>query len=135
MKRLFIAFVMLLTLLVATPTIATPAYAGECTILGVCGTIKHYTPDGGLDPAIIIRCDLGDPTTKHNLWEGETSTKYCKDTDEVWNRVGEEIWCKYPTTTSYLTGDYTWIKRFDDAGWHKINDIWDDGWGCTIRED
>lgn len=125
----------LLLLLLSGPG-AAPASAGTCTAT-LCGSIRHYSPDDGYDDPILIRCDYGVPATNHLLYEGETSTKYCKDTDQVYTRTNEEIWCKYPTPQAHIPGfdDWVWIKKFDAQGWHKINDIWDDGQGCTLRRD
>lgn len=126
MLRAFLA-TLLAAVWVAVP--AQPAAAGNCTG-DFCGYIFHYTPDDDYDPAIRIRCNYGDPATNHLLYEGEGSSKYCKDTDQVGVRDGEEIWCKY-----YIMGLVSWQKKFDATGWHKIDDVWDDGAGCTLRKD
>lgn len=102
--------------------------------MGVCGRIDHYSPDDGYDPAILIRCDYGDPNTNHYLEEGESSTQYCRDTDQVYVRTGEEIWCKMPIDP-WLGATTEWRKMFDATGWHKIDDAWSDGYGCTLRVD
>ena len=114
-----------------------PANASECTqILGVsivCGTIYHYSPDGGLDSAIGIRCNYGDPSSTHWLAEGTGSKKYCADTDQVYVGSGEEIWCKMSNNAAW--GDLNWKLMFDATGWHKIDDTFNDGYGCTKRAD
>lgn len=126
---------------------AGPAQADDTCYPGIgCGTIYHYTPDSGLDNAIKIRCDYGDPSTNHLLKEGEGSKKYCKDTDRVYVGDGEEIWCKYLIgSPSDLV--YVWMKAkpssdpnnpgeyMDATGWYKISNVWDDGVGCTKRAD
>lgn len=117
---------------VAAP--APEAVAGECTAYVICGTIKHYSPDDGYNPAIIIRCTYGDDSTKNYVAEGESSKKYCQDNDQVYVRAGEEIWCKYLVSDG-MPHAYKWVKKFDAAGWHKTNDLWDDGLGCTLRKD
>ena len=126
MRRLAILLAVLASLFV----IPTPAQAGECTF-GFCGQVRHYAPDDGYDPTLLIRCNYGDPASRREVPEGRSSTSYCKDTDQIGVRNNEEVWCKYVSSS----GSYDWIKRFDAAGWHKINDIWSGGLGCTLRTD
>ena len=125
------SLLMMAAVLVGVST--APAYADECTDLPwplgeKCGQIRHFSPDDGYDDPFPIRCKYGDPSTNHELAEGQNSTRYCKDTDQVYVRANTEIWC-LPTTYP------GWVKRFDKRGWHKIDDIWDDGYGCTVRRD
>ena len=150
MKRIIVAFAMLMAMLVPVG-MASPAFANECTVKAgltlACGSIYHYTPDDGLDSAIKIRCDYGDPATNHLLYEGEASQKYCKDTDRVYVGAGEEIWCNYGKYTAggYWTSNWQKAKPSPDAnnpgeymdatGWYKINDLWSGGRGCTKRAD
>ena len=115
---------------------STPAEAG---LSG--GNIRHYAPDDGLDGPILIRCDYGNEDTNHELYEGQNSQQHCPgDTDRVKVRAGQELWCKY-SITSVTT---VWrIPRSDDlghplmdaTGWYKIDNLWDDGHGCTLRAD
>lgn len=136
MKKIIAAISALIITALSTFTflgvVASPASAGTCTG-PVCGTIRHIT-DAGYDRAIKIRCDFGDPDTFHKVAEGESSTKYCKDTDQVGVRKDEEIWCKY--TTYGPSGTHvTWKKKFDAQGWHKIYDNFNDGDGCVVQRD
>jgi hypothetical protein len=118
-------------------TIVNPslASAGECTILpgggAACGQLRHYSPDDGYDAPILIRCNFGDPSTNHELYEGQNSSSYCRDTDQIGVRANEEIWCKRIITT----GVQQWQLVADAQGWHKINDLFDDGVGCSLRRD
>lgn len=100
----------------------------------MCGEIYHYSPDDGYDPAIIVRCDYGVPASQRWIQEGEHSTYYCNDVDEIYVRDGEELWCKMPIDP-WMGATYEWQKRFDATGFHKITDTWDDGFGCTLRVD
>ena len=121
----------LLTVLGLAAT-SSPALAGSCTG-PVCGTIRHIT-DAGYDRAIKIRCNFGDPDSFAKVREGESSTKYCVDTDQVGVRDNEEIWCKY--TTYGPSGTHvSWQKKFDAKGWHKISDNFNDGDGCVVQRD
>lgn len=135
MKRIIVAILVSLGLAFALPVPA--ANAGECSLNGtLCGQIKHYSPDDGYDAAIIIRCDWSDDTSlagARYLAEGQNSTSYCKDTDQVYVRTDEEIWCK--KITSISAGLYVWVKTFDSHGWHKIDNTFGDGLGCTVRRD
>lgn len=113
--------------------VAPPVAAGECSMLGLlCGRLHHYSPDAGLDIAILVRCRYGDPRTTHAVPEGGSSRLECRDADEVYNRVGQEIWCK--VANGFLLGEaYQWRRRFAAPGWHKITDAFQDGRGCTVR--
>lgn len=127
--RVFLVAVMM-CLLFSVP--AAPASARECTIPYVlCGQVKHYAPDTGYDAPILVRCQFGNPASKWWVTEGRSSSSYCPDVDQIGVRKNEEIWCKQPLDG---VGSY-WRKRFDAPGWHKINDLFDDGYGCTVRRD
>lgn len=105
------------TIMAITPT--SPAQALTC-IGGVCegGNVTHYSPDDGYDPPIIIRCDYQSGGVGHLVFEGERSQKYCgTDTDEIYVRSGEELWCWRNTQGG-------WYLHFDATGWHKIDDFW-----------
>lgn len=107
-----------------------PASAGVlCDTTGICGTIKHYSPDSGHDSPITIRCDYGDDSTKHWVYEGQSSTRYCKDTDEVYVHTNEEIHCLYRDSF----GSLYWGKTFDAVGWHKITDNFNRS--CVVQRD
>lgn len=109
-----------------------PASAGElCDTTGICGTVKHGT-DYGYDAAIVVRCNYGTGISKY-VYEGESSTKYCHDTDEVYVRSNEEVWCKYWIQEGAGTGHYEYIKQFDAQGWHKITDNFNK-W-CVLHRD
>lgn len=133
MKKILIALVLALVLALASPVPA--ADANTCTF-GICGQVRHYSPDDGYDAAIIIRCDWSADTSlagAHYVTEGSSSAVFCKDTDQIYMRTGDELWCKMvnplnPTITM-------WAKRMDATGWHKIGSDWDDGYGCTLRKD
>lgn len=135
MKRSILATALTAVLASVLFAPAPAAQAGGCTGGVVCGVIKHYTPDAYYDPAILIRCDFGKSSTNKSLYEGESSKKYCADTDEVYVRSGEEIWCKYYSTTVGQGTLYSWVKKFDATGWHKISNAFNDGAGCTLRKD
>lgn len=118
---------------------AAPAHADVCTFdTGLyCGVMKHYTPDDGYDRAIKIECNFGSGDT-HQLAEGESSTKYCKDMDRFYIRDGEELWCKYRLYNGDTYQYYDkWLKHADgDAtGWHKWSNGESDGYGCTLHAD
>jgi hypothetical protein len=117
------------TLVCAAGLLGIPesASAGTCT-LGSCGTIVHHA-DAGHDPPILVRCDFGNPATNKYVYENESSRKYCRDTDQVYNRDGEEIWC----VLFYISGVPQWGKEFDATGWYKINDLYNKS--CTIQLD
>lgn len=121
MKKYLVGLLVAVMLVILTPA---PANAGWG------GFIKHYSPDRGYDAAIIVRCDYGNPDSKRYVKEGERSSKYCPDVDQIYVRYNEEIVCKYvyPTHT-------VWEKKFDARGWHKINNFWNDGVGCVVTRD
>lgn len=131
MKKILVVIVMMLAMLVVTPT--APASADECTkVFGVtvaCGTIYH-AKDAGYDTPIGVRCTYGDPASTRWVKEKESSKKYCKDADQVYVAKGEEIWCHYD-----IADVGVWRKKFDKTGWHKIDNLWDDGNGCVKRRD
>lgn len=108
-----------------------PASAGNCTAW-LCGTISHYSPDEGYDDPIAIRCDYGSGPTEF-VYEGQSSTMRCHDTDEVYVRDNEEIHCRYRKYTGPDTGTYYWQLRFDAQGWHKITD--DFNRSCVVQRD
>lgn len=109
---------------------AQPASAGTCSLGGtLCGTIRHYAPDTGHDAPITIRCHYGVASSKRYVHEGESSKKYCKDTDQVYVHTNEEIWCL--TTTPEQT--VYWFKKFDATGWHKITDAFNRS--CVVQRD
>ena len=128
MKKILIALVLALVLAFASPVPA--ATAGECSY-GLCGIVKHYSPDNGYDAAIIIRCDWSSSTTlsgAHYLTEGQSSKTYCVDTDQIYLRTGDELWC--------ITGDRfgTYFEKvFDATGWHQIHDTFDRS--CVLQKD
>lgn len=93
--------------------IPAPAYGGVCSVAG-CGTIVHR--QGGLNAAMTIRCNYGDPNTNRTLLPGMSSTSKCADTDQVRVDDGKEIWCYRP--------DIGTMQRWADAtGWYKIYDF------------
>lgn len=107
-----------------------PASAGIlCDTTLVCGTIRHYSPDNGHDAPITIRCDYGDDSTKRYVAEGESSKKWCRDTDQVYVHTNEEISCLYFDRN----GRAYWALRFDAVGWHKITD--DFNRSCVVGRD
>ena len=110
---------------------APPATALTC-IDGTCsgGHFWHYSPDDGYDPGIIIVCNYGSGIRK-TVMEGEWSNKYCGiDTDQIYIRDGEELWCKL------RAGYQPWTLVFDASGYHKIHDLWGGDYvGCTLRVD
>ena len=109
---------------------AQSASAGTCSLGGtLCGTVRHYAPDNGWDGPITIRCDYGDSSTKHWVYEGQSSKSYCKDTDEIYVHGNEELWCL--TTTPEQT--VYWFKKFDATGWHKITDAFNRS--CVVQRD
>jgi len=130
MKRILVTLAMILATLGISFAVPAPANAGECSY-GLCGIIKHYSPDAGYDAAIIIRCDWSSSTTlsgAHYLTEGQSSKTYCTDTDQVYMRAGDELWC--------ITGDRfgTYFEKVMDAtGWHKIDDLFDRS--CVLHKD
>lgn len=109
---------------VGTPTAQATA---SCT-LGFCGELYHYSPDRGYDRATLIRCDWGNPSTNHLLREGQHSTRYCRDMDQIYVRRGEEIWC----LSGNRFGPF-WAKRFDATGWHKVTDLFSQS--CVMKTD
>lgn len=130
MKKLFLALVMALALLVPTGA----ASADEaCLPVKSCGSIYHYTPDSGRDTPILVRCDINSGPWLR-VYEGQSSRRHCNDTDAIWNRAGEEIWCKM-LVGSPSDQVWVWQRKFDATGSHKIDNWWNDGQGCTIRAD
>jgi hypothetical protein len=111
-----------------------PAQAETCLPgTNICqgGDVRHAA-DGGYDPAIIIFCNYGDafPSVNWNrdrrVEEGTSSHADCgNDTDVIYIRAGEELWCD-----AGYHGDY---KSLDATGPHKINDLFDQT--CTLRKD
>lgn len=135
------------TALVSLAALLSPAPAmaeddGEVTTRETClpgtslcqgGVVRHYSPDDGYDPPIIVFCNYGDgfPTLnwarEKYVEEGTSSKSDCgDDTDGIYIRSGEELWCR-------VTGQVYWTKEFDAVGSHKINDLWEQG--CTLRKD
>lgn len=133
--RLTLAALPILALAQPAPAVAGPLCSASAAW---CGSIQHYTPDGGLDSALYISCKWTstgpDWSYKYFVHEGESSRKYCEDADGVYVGQNEEIWCK---VFKGVNGDYGyyWEKQWDATGWHKFNDFWDDGLGCTKRVD
>lgn len=111
---------------------SAPAFAGTCTAGVVCGTVRHGN-DTGYDPDIIIRCDYNRPATNKRVPEGHSSREYCKDTDQVYVRSGEEFWCIYYRSTTYGPPVAYWKRTFDATGWHQIHN--DFNRNCTLRQD
>ena len=115
---------MVAVLLIAIAGVLAPAPAAHAGVLcdaGIsCGTIGHTT-DAGYDASIIIICNYGDAfpnvdwSKLRYVREGQMSTRYCKDTDVVFVRKDEEIWCR--------SGTSKWEKRWDAYGPHKITDL------------
>lgn len=109
-----------------------PASAGwVCDTTGICGTVKHGS-DAGYDAPIAIRCNYGSGPTEF-VYEGQSSTIRCRDTDEVYVRDNEEVWCKYWIQEGAGTGHYEYIRQFDAKGWHKITDHFNK-W-CVLHRD
>ena len=119
-----------------TPLAATPAQATTC-ILGVCigGDIRHDSDDGYDDP-IIVFCDWSDAypvdwSKDSRVAEGSSSTSDCgTDTDVIWVRADEEIWCDFPVSP-YT--EHRYLKVFDAQGPHKIEDNWSED--CVVQRD
>lgn len=124
--------------------VPAPAQASPlCSTGGVCGTIGHTT-NSGYDAPIYILCDYADgfqPNGEPRSWaymnarsklvmEGETSKKYCNDTDVVVVRDNEQIACR--ETDRF--GNHSWPVRFDATGPHKINDTFNERWCVTQRD-
>lgn len=98
----------------------------------LAGSVKHYSPDDGYDPPLIVTCD-GSEDFGIGIAEGHSSKEVCGDTSGIIVRPGEEVWCKI-----LYQGDgsvYLWQKKFDATGWHGIGNYWEDGAGCTLRLD
>lgn len=129
MKKIFIAIaalVMAVSIMVLGSS--QPASAGwPCDNLGVCGTVRHFSPDHGYDAPIAIRCNFGEGPTKF-VYEGQSSKLRCHDTDEIYIRDNEELKCLYNTPE----GTY-WQTKFDAQGWHKITDAFDHT--CLVQRD
>lgn len=127
MRKLVLLVVgLLIAMLGLVGVTASPASAGQCNGIGpfkVCGDIRHYSPDNGYNPPILFRCDYGTGPTRE-LYIGHSSTEFCKDTDEVYVRYGEVVVCKL------VSG---WKTVLSGAGWHKINDVFNDGEGCVLQ--
>lgn len=101
-----------------------PASADECSGT-LCGTIVHAS-DSGYDADIVVRCTYGVEASKRWVPEGRSSASYCRDTDQVFVRTNEEIWCG--SSPSAPKG-----KTFDAQGWHKINNLFY-RW-CVVQRD
>ncbi|WP_110240473.1 hypothetical protein [Nocardioides gilvus] len=108
----------------ASPTAAAPT----CDYNVTCGWLNHVE-DNGYDAPIIVRCNYGDPNSERRVAEGEQSSKYCKDIDQVYVRTNEEIHCR----RAARTGQWYWWKEFDARGWHKVNDTWRES--CVVQRD
>lgn len=120
-KKILLVVVMVAGLLFVNMNSAS---AGECDG-SLCGTIVHSS-DAGYDADIVVRCTYGVEASKQWVPEGRSSASYCKDTDQVFVRTNEEIWCGYSPTSSKA-------KTFDAYGWHKINNLfymW-----CVVQRD
>lgn len=130
MRKILIALAALALVLTTLVIGARPAAAGTlCDTTLVCGTIKHRSPDTGYDVSIIIRCKYGVASSKRYVAEGTSSKKWCRDTDQVYVRVNEEIRCLYFSRS----GQAYWSTTFDAAGWHKINDAFNRS--CVMQRD
>lgn len=130
MKKILIILAALALVLTTLMLGAKPASAGKvCDYTGVCGTIKHYSPDNGYDVSIIVRCKYGVSSSKRYVPEGRSSKSYCKDTDQVYVRINEEILCRHYDRN----GRAYWYKQFDATGWHKINDAFNRS--CILQRD
>lgn len=126
MKKIFLVIgLMIMALLPVTATGA--ANAITCSG-GVCigGEVRHATDDG-YDPAIIVFCNYGDPWDQRRLVaEGTSSKADCGvDTDQIYIRDGEELWC--------TDSGRAWEKEFDATGRHKISDLWNKP--CVLHKD
>ena len=122
MKTITLSIVVAVGTMMA-PLTAAPAQAGTCAF-GVCegGDITHVN-DAGYDEPIIVFCDFGDPwSERKRVPEGTNSIAKCGyETDQVYVRAGEEIWCAYNFGPTY---EDEWLLTFDATGRHKINDLW-----------
>jgi len=127
-----IAAILLPFLLLIAPAPAAQAvtcFPGTNVCQG--GDVRHAA-DSHYDPAIIIFCNYGDafPSVNWNrdrrVEEGTSSHADCgDDTDVIYIRAGEELWCD-----AGYHGDYL---ALDATGPHKINDLFDRR--CTLRKD
>lgn len=137
MKKFIFAFILLIGLLsVAVQTEASvipesTAKATTCPPVGACfGGHVHHHADDGYDPYIKVVCQYGSDNERW-IYEGEDSKEKCGvDTDQIYIRYGEELWCYKPPVLQ--SGGY-WEKMFDEQGRHKINDQW--YFSCTLRKD
>ena len=111
---------------------AQSASAGKaCDATGICGTVRHAA-DSGYDAPIIVRCVYGTGPKKY-VPEGFSSKKWCRDTDQVYVRSNEEVWCLYWIQEGVGTGHYSYLKQFDAQGWHKITDHFNKK--CIVKRD
>jgi hypothetical protein len=135
-QAIIAAILLPLTLLFAPAPVAQAVTCIPGTSICQGGDVRHAN-DSNYDPAIVVFCDYGDafdqfgnPNVSWNqrelVQEGTTSHADCgDDTDVVYVRAGEEIWCD-----SGNFGPYKWL---DATGPHKINDLADRT--CTLRKD
>lgn len=89
----------------------------------------YHGSDQGYQPDIIVFCDFGDPWSKRKyVQEGTSSTRDCgTDTDQIWIRQDEELWCK---SANVFAGSYL---AADAPGRHKINDLFNGN--CALTRD
>lgn len=134
MKRLLVG---LFSALLCMTILAIPSSASAETCVpgtNICegGDIRHYSPDEGYDAAIIVFCNWGAPWDNRKfVTEGSTSKDLCGvDTDEVYVRDDEEIWCRVPVGVNQTL---QFVKIFDQAGRHKIDDAWSSS--CVVQRD
>lgn len=128
------AFLLALAPITFVPAPATAISCIPFTDLCQGGVLRHYAPDDDYDPHIIVFCKFSDGFTDgvsdpdwskdKAVAEGTSSASDCgDDTDVVYLRPGEELWC--------FRGE--WYKAFDATGSHKIDDLWERS--CTLRKD
>lgn len=128
---------LILAMTITTTVTQTANATDDCLPVRSCGSVYHYTPDAGIDEPIRIDCNYGgavNPADVHLVKEGESSKKYCYDADAIFVGTSRELWCKR-LVGSPSDSVWVWQKEFDAYGWHKIDNWWSDGQGCTIRAD
>jgi hypothetical protein len=123
LKKILAPLALLVACLVPV-SVAGPAEAGTlCNLTGICGSLRHSSPDHGYDAPITATCDLGNPWANITyVYEGQNAG--CKDTDGFWVNYGTVIRCTfsgdgYGTVTYHYTGDF--VKIRDNANFKCVS--------------
>lgn len=143
MRKVMAALAVALAVCGVLVGVQSSASATTCPPVGSCfGGKVYHASDGGYDAAIVVICNWGDAfnpdgseksraeQSRHFRYveEGTWSTADCGiDTDVIFVRSNEEIWCEVGPQPGY------YAKVYDAIGPHKIHDLFKSK--CLVHRD